>query len=68
LKIRDRLYELVARNRFRLFGRRATCYVPSPEFRDRFLDESVASSGEATDFVLKATKAFYRRSQRRSPS
>jgi predicted DCC family thiol-disulfide oxidoreductase YuxK len=40
LKIRDRLYELVARNRFRLFGRRKTCYVPTSEFRDRFLDES----------------------------
>jgi predicted DCC family thiol-disulfide oxidoreductase YuxK len=40
LKIRDRLYEFVARNRFRLFGRRETCYVPTPEFRGRFLDES----------------------------
>jgi len=43
LQIRDRLYERVARNRFRLFGRRATCYLPTPEFRDRFLDESAVS-------------------------
>jgi predicted DCC family thiol-disulfide oxidoreductase YuxK len=34
---RDRLYRWVARNRFRLFGRRATCYVPRPRFQDRFL-------------------------------
>jgi predicted DCC family thiol-disulfide oxidoreductase YuxK len=47
LKIRDRLYELVARNRFRLFGRRETCYVPTPEFRDRFLDESAVSPNRA---------------------
>jgi predicted DCC family thiol-disulfide oxidoreductase YuxK len=34
---RDRLYELVARNRFRFFGRRATCYRPDPRTEDRFL-------------------------------
>jgi predicted DCC family thiol-disulfide oxidoreductase YuxK len=34
---RDRLYALVARNRFRLFGRRATCYGPDPRHADRFL-------------------------------
>jgi predicted DCC family thiol-disulfide oxidoreductase YuxK len=34
---RDRLYGLVARNRFRLFGRRATCYVADPRHEDRFL-------------------------------
>jgi predicted DCC family thiol-disulfide oxidoreductase YuxK len=33
----DRLYALVARNRFRLFGRRATCYGPDPRHGDRFL-------------------------------
>jgi predicted DCC family thiol-disulfide oxidoreductase YuxK len=37
LPFRDWLYELVARNRFRLFGRRETCYFPTPAFRDRFL-------------------------------
>ncbi len=34
---RDGLYDLVARNRFRLFGRRDVCYAPKPEDRDRFL-------------------------------
>jgi predicted DCC family thiol-disulfide oxidoreductase YuxK len=34
---RDRLYALVARNRFRVFGRRATCYRPDPRYEDRFL-------------------------------
>ena len=37
LSVRDWLYELVARNRFRLVGRRATCYFPTSGFRDRFL-------------------------------
>jgi predicted DCC family thiol-disulfide oxidoreductase YuxK len=33
----DTLYEFVARNRLRIAGRRATCYVPTPEQRGRFL-------------------------------
>lgn len=35
--VRDPLYRLVARNRYRLFGRRVECYVPAPEERARFL-------------------------------
>ena len=35
---RDRLYELVARNRLRWFGRRETCYLPDAGVRARFLD------------------------------
>jgi len=31
-------YALLARNRYRLFGRLDTCRVPSPEERPRFLD------------------------------
>lgn len=34
---RDRAYDLVARNRYRLFGRGDTCLVPTPEVRSRFL-------------------------------
>lgn len=34
---RDRLYGTLARNRLRVFGPRAACYVPGPEHRDRFL-------------------------------
>ncbi|MBI3606975.1 MAG: thiol-disulfide oxidoreductase DCC family protein [Nitrospirae bacterium] len=36
--IRDLVYRIVARNRYRWFGRRDTCFVPSSETRDRFLD------------------------------
>ena len=35
--LRDRLYRWVARNRYRLFGKRATCWVPPPHHRDRLL-------------------------------
>ncbi|WP_426236783.1 thiol-disulfide oxidoreductase DCC family protein [Pararhizobium sp. DWP1-1-3] len=35
--IRDPLYELVARNRYRIAGRRNTCFVPKPEHRARFI-------------------------------
>ena len=34
---RDGLDDVVARNRYRIFGRTETCYVPRPEDRDRFL-------------------------------
>jgi predicted DCC family thiol-disulfide oxidoreductase YuxK len=33
----DRLYGAVARNRFRFFGKRATCFAPDPRHDDRFL-------------------------------
>lgn len=34
----DRGYDLVARNRHRILGRREACLMPRPEYRDRFLD------------------------------
>ena len=34
----DFLYDIVARHRYRLFGRRDQCLMPSPEYRHRFLD------------------------------
>ena len=33
----DRLYEFIARNRLRIAGRSASCFVPTPEVRSRFL-------------------------------
>lgn len=33
----DRLYDLIARNRTALFGRRETCWTPSPEIADRVI-------------------------------
>ena len=36
--LRDPIYDLVARNRYRWFGRRDTCHAPTPETRARFLE------------------------------
>ena len=36
--IRDAIYDLVARNRYRWFGRRDTCMMPTPDIAARFLD------------------------------
>jgi predicted DCC family thiol-disulfide oxidoreductase YuxK len=33
----DHAYNLVARNRYRLFGRFEQCLIPRPEFRGRFI-------------------------------
>ncbi len=36
-KLRDSAYDLVAENRYRLFGRKETCRLPTPEERSRFV-------------------------------
>ncbi len=36
--IRDAMYRLVARNRYRVFGKHESCMLPSPEHRAKFLD------------------------------
>ncbi len=36
--LRDAVYFLVAKNRYRVFGKRETCRLPTPEERARFLD------------------------------
>lgn len=36
--IRDTFYDLIARNRYRIFGRRTGCRIPDPEVQHRFLD------------------------------
>lgn len=35
--LRDAVYRFIARHRYRLFGRRETCWLPSPEHSDRVL-------------------------------
>jgi predicted DCC family thiol-disulfide oxidoreductase YuxK len=35
--LRDWIYDRIARNRYRLFGRRDSCLVPSPEVANRFV-------------------------------
>lgn len=34
---RDAIYGRIARNRYRLFGKRETCWVPNPEQKERIL-------------------------------
>jgi predicted DCC family thiol-disulfide oxidoreductase YuxK len=36
--LRDWGYKMVARNRYRIFGRSDTCLLPEAKYRDRFLD------------------------------
>ncbi len=35
--LRDWVYDFVARNRYRWFGRQTECWLPTPELRARFL-------------------------------
>ena len=36
--VRDPLYRVIARNRYRWFGKTDSCMMPTPELRARFLD------------------------------
>jgi predicted DCC family thiol-disulfide oxidoreductase YuxK len=35
---RDALYKIVARNRYRVFGKHESCMLPEPKHRAKFLD------------------------------
>jgi predicted DCC family thiol-disulfide oxidoreductase YuxK len=35
--LRDWVYDRIARNRYKLFGRRESCMMPTPDVRSRFL-------------------------------
>lgn len=36
--IRDAVYNLIAKNRYRWFGKKEACWLPTPELRSRFLE------------------------------
>ncbi len=35
--VRDPIYRWIARNRYRVFGKRTSCWVAPPQYRDRIL-------------------------------
>jgi len=37
--LRDRAYDVLARNRYRWFGRYDRCMIPGPDVRDRFVSD-----------------------------
>ena len=42
--IRDAAYSLVAKNRYKWFGKKEECWVPLPAFREKFLESCRAAS------------------------
>jgi len=46
----DRAYDLIARHRYRIFGRRDQCFLPGPEYQRRFPDraDAVAAKPEVS--------------------
>ena len=46
--VRDWAYRIVARNRYRWFGKRDVCMVPTPDLRRRFLDDTSVTGAPAT--------------------
>ena len=52
--VRDVIYRFVASNRYRWFGRRAACMVPTPQIANRFLDApEIRGPAEGEDPALK---------------
>ncbi|MGB7200852.1 MAG: thiol-disulfide oxidoreductase DCC family protein [Pyrinomonadaceae bacterium] len=47
--VRDWLYKLFAKYRYRLFGKKDVCMVPTPDIKERFLSEPPASAGGQFD-------------------
>lgn len=37
--IRDWIYDFIAKNRYKWFGKKETCWIPTPELKELFLDE-----------------------------
>ncbi|MBI1288154.1 MAG: DUF393 domain-containing protein [Flavobacteriales bacterium] len=37
--IRNAIYDLIAKYRYRWFGKKDVCWLPKPEWKDRFLDQ-----------------------------
>lgn len=40
-RLRDGVYDLVARYRYRVFGKKDECPIPDPELRERFVERSL---------------------------
>jgi predicted DCC family thiol-disulfide oxidoreductase YuxK len=41
--VRDALYRIIAQNRYKWFGQRAECMLPTPEVKERFLQAEGAN-------------------------
>lgn len=37
--LRDGIYDIIAKNRYKWFGKRNECMIPTPELKAKFLDE-----------------------------
>ena len=37
--LRDAMYDLVANNRYAVFGKKNECYIPTPELAERFIQD-----------------------------
>jgi predicted DCC family thiol-disulfide oxidoreductase YuxK len=38
LKLRDFFYDLIAKSRYRVFGKQDSCMIPTPALKKRFLE------------------------------
>ncbi len=43
-RLRDPVYEFVAKHRYRVFGRKDECPIPGPEIRERFAERALETT------------------------
>ena len=43
--LRDAVYDVVARHRYRWFGKTTECWLPTPDLKARFLDQDQTNAG-----------------------
>jgi predicted DCC family thiol-disulfide oxidoreductase YuxK len=36
--VRDEIYNLIGKNRYKFFGKKDACWIPTPELKSRFKD------------------------------
>ncbi|MBA3354676.1 MAG: DUF393 domain-containing protein [Pyrinomonadaceae bacterium] len=57
-RLRDPLYNLVARNRYRVFGKYEVCLMPEEKYRKKFLDLVIAQPSRANVIGSPLTAAI----------
>ncbi len=54
--IRDFMYNIIARNRYKWFGKKEACILPSPEIRKRFLSDLRDSKAPLLDNTVEQSE------------
>lgn len=49
VRLRDTVYDWVARNRYRILGQHESCYYPTTDIRERFIDGGMNAASQSSN-------------------